>query len=336
MAVTGGTGFIGQVLVRRLVEAGENVRVIVRASSQIDELKKLPLEIVRSDLGKESSLTEALSGCQQLYHLAAYARNWSSDPKAFYQVNVQGLKNILEAAKKSGLKRVVYVSSSVVYGPSLTDTVSEASDRKDFPYLTEYEESKALSERIIPEYLKSGLEIVIAKPTRVFGPGKLTEANSVTRMIYWYLRYRICLLLDQGKQIGNYVFVEDVVRGLKLIMEKGRSGENYILGAENISLSGFFNILREVSGRKALRFKISIPLALYLARFESWKARTFGWYPLITEGWVKTFLQNWSFSHRKASLELGYDPRNLREGLRQTCEWLGFRSKETGNNIKAE
>jgi len=324
VAVTGATGFIGQVLVKKLVEAGEKVRVIVRAESQLAGLKKLPVEINQADLSDEKSLLKALSQCQRIYHLAAYARNWSPTPEDFYRINVNGLKNILEAASKSGLKRVVYVSSSVVNGPSSGEAVSESSPRKCPGYFTEYEKSKALSEKIIPEFLQRRLEIIVAKPTRVFGPGKMTEANSVTRMIRMYLRYHFCLILNNGKEIGNYVYVDDVVEGLRLAMDKGRPGEDYILGGENISLSGFFDTLEEISGRKGLRIKIPTQMALLLSRFESWKAKKLGFYPLITEGWVRTFLQDWAFSHKKASMELGYQPKSLKEGLRLTCAWLGY------------
>ena len=327
IGVTGGTGFIGQTLVRKLVEVGKKVRVVARASSQVDDLVRLPVEIVRAELSEPDSLRQALSGCQQLYHLAAYARNWAPETETFYRINVEGLRNILEASIESSLKRVVYVSSSVANGPSLNGSVSESTQRDSLPYFTEYEKSKALSEKIIPAYLDRGLEIVVAKPTRVYGPGKLTEANSVTRMIRSYLKYRVCLILNQGREIGNYVYIDDVVEGLKLMMEKGRSGEDYILGGENISLGGLFDTLEEVSGKGALRIKISIPLALTTAGFESWKAKALGLYPFITESWVRTFLQNWSFSHEKASQELGYQPKDLKEGLQLTCKWLGYNYK---------
>jgi len=325
--VTGGTGFIGQVLLSQLVEEGEKIRLLVRASSQVDDLTKFPLEIVRTDFDNADSLSVALSGCDQLYHLAAYARNWAPDKKTFFQANVEGLRNVLEASVKCGLKRVVYVSSSVSKGPSQEGLMSESTSRHNIPYLTEYEESKALSERIIPEYISRGLEIIVAKPTRVYGPGKLSEANSVTRMVRSYLKYRICLILNHGQEIGNYVYVNDVAEGLRLMMKKGRPGEDYILGGENISLSGFFDTLEAVSGRKALRLRIAVPLALSIARFETWKAKTLRIYPLITEGWVRTFLQNWAFSHEKAARELGYRPKNLTEGLKLTCRWLGLEPK---------
>lgn len=322
VAVTGGTGFIGQVLVRQLVESGQKVRLIIRKSSQPGPLSSLPLETSIAELSDINSMTRALSGCSELYHLAAEARNWSPDPEAFKKVNVEGLKNVLHACLNSGVRRVVYVSSSVVKGPSAGQPVEETSSRGNIPYYTLYEESKALSEEIIPDFLRRGLEILVARPTRVYGPGKLSEANSVTRLIRIYLKFRAAIILNKGEETGNYVYVEDVASGLRLMMEKGQNGEDYILGGENISLKSFYDLLEEVSGVKALRICIPAGFARKLARFESWKASHFGLYPLITEGWVETFLQNWAFSHKKASQHLGYQPISLRKGLELTCRWL--------------
>lgn len=327
IAVTGGTGFIGKALVKQLVRYGQRVRLILRRESQLGELSSLPLETIEADLSNLNSLIQALEGCSQLFHLAAFARGWAPDSEFFRKINVEGLKNILEASISCGVQRVVYVSSSVVKGPSVEEPVTEAASRENTPFFTLYEESKALSEKIIPGFLERGLEVLIARPTRVYGPGPLTEANSVTKLIRIFLKFRLCLILDRGEEIGNYVYVEDVARGLRLMMEKGQNGEDYILGGENISLRGFYELLEEVSGVRPLKVRIPAGAARKLARFESWKAHKFALYPLITEGWVETFLQNWAFSHEKASRELGYQPLNLREGLKLTCLWLAGRKK---------
>ncbi|MCR4408812.1 MAG: NAD-dependent epimerase/dehydratase family protein [Candidatus Saccharicenans sp.] len=327
IAVTGGTGFIGRHLVRSLLSDGETLRLLVRSQPGPDWLKKLPAEKVRVDLLDPDSLKRALAGCHRLYHLAACARNWAPDDRVFYRINVEGFRNILEAALAAGLERVVYVSSSVVSGPSGSAPVTEDSSRDHIPYFTTYEASKALSEKIIPGYLNRGLEIVIGRPTRVYGPGLMSEANSVTRLIKYYLKYRFCPVLNRGQERGNYVYVEDVVAGLKLLMSSGRAGQAYFLGDENISLAGFYDLLEEVSGRRALRLRIPPSPALSLARLEGWKARKLGIYPLITESWVRTFLHNWEVSINKAQRELGYQPRGLRAGLKATCQWLGYRTK---------
>ena len=112
-------------------------------------------------------------------------------------------------------------------------------------------------------------------------------------------------------------------------MERGRPGEDYILGGENVSLYEFYRQLEEVSGRKAFKLKIGSPLAMMVAKLETLKARWLGLYPFITTSWVKTFLENWAYSHQKASEELGYQPRSLRQGLQLTCDWLGYLNKKT-------
>jgi len=326
VAVTGSTGFIGGNLVRKLLESGEKVRLLIRDTSRIQPLRDLPVEYSQADLLDKSSLIRGLKDCSRLYHLAAYAKNWAPDKEVFLRINLEGLRNILEASIEEGLKKVVYVSSSVVNGPSRDGPVSEKTSRDHIPYFTDYEESKARAEKIIPEYLAKNLEVTIARPTRVFGPGKLNEANSVTRIIKYYLKLRLCPLLDRGQQVGNYVYVDDVVEGLRLLMERGRNGEAYILGGENISLAGFYDLLEAVSGIKAIRMKIPVSLAKAVANLESWKAENFKIYPFITKGWVMTFLQNWACSHQKASLELGYQPRSLKEGLKLTLEWFGYKT----------
>ncbi len=330
VAVTGGTGFIGQVLVEKLISRGQPVRLITRKGGSAHPGRKLPTENVIADLNQVDTLKAALKGCHQVYHLAALAKTFDPEPENFYRVNVNGFRSLLEASLASGLQRVVFVSSSVVKGPSCQEPISESNLRPDIPFFTDYERSKALAEKIINEYLDKGLEVVIARPTRVYGPGPLTEANSVTRLIKGYLKYRICLILNHGQEIGNYVYVDDVAEGLQLVMDRGRPGEDYILGSENVSLNEFYQLLEEVSGRKALKLKIRIPLALMIAKLETIKARSLGLYPLITTGWVKTFLENWAFSHRKAAEELGYQPRSLREGLHLTCEWLGYLNRKMG------
>ncbi|MGQ9802067.1 MAG: NAD-dependent epimerase/dehydratase family protein [Candidatus Saccharicenans sp.] len=331
-AISGSTGFIGQHLVRSLLRDGQRLRLLVRSDRRVEEIPGCPApEVVRTDLFDLSSLKQALAGCRQLYYLAAYARNWSRDRELYFKVNVAGFRNILEAALATDLERVVLVSSSVVSGPSSSEPVTEDRRRDHIPFFTEYETSKALAEKLLPAYLDRGLEIITARPTRVYGPGLISEANSVTRLIKIYLQYRVCPLLNRGLETGNYVYVEDVVVGLKLLMTRGQSGQAYFLGDENISLAGFYNRLEQVSGRRALRLRIPSSLALAVARMESWKARKFGLYPLITEGWVRTFLQNWPVNCDKARLQLGYRPRGLTEGLRLTCEWLGYRTVSQGH-----
>ncbi len=189
-------------------------------------------------------------------------------------------------------------------------------------FYTEYEKTKYLAEIVADKYVGKGLPLVIVQPTRVYGPGKMTEGNSVTKMIDMYLRGRFRFILNKGMEIGNYVYIDDIVDGHLMAMLKGQVGQRYILGGENSSLKDFFHILREISGREFRQFQIPPNLAVLIARFEENRAKFFGSYPLISRGWVETFLRHWDFSSDKAAADLGYRFRGLGEGIRLTHDWL--------------
>jgi nucleoside-diphosphate-sugar epimerase len=141
-------------------------------------------------------------------------------------------------------------------------------------------------------------------------------------MIDLYDRGKVPVLLNHGRNIGNYVFIDDLVQGLILAMERGRPGERYILGGENASLKQLFELIDEIGGRRHIQVNLPAPLARFYARIEEKKAEWFGWYPQITPGWVETFLLDWKYTSYKAERELGYAITPLREGIRRTYEWL--------------
>ncbi len=319
--VTGATGFIGTHLVKLLARRGETVRILCRPSSDVSILNKTNIQICRGDLLDSSSIESALQGCKRLFHLAAYARVWAKNPQIFLETNVRGMKNVLEAALKSGVGRVVLTSTSVTLGPSENQAVNETTERKA-DFFTEYERSKFIAEQEALQYVAKGLDLVIVNPSRVFGPGLLNESNSVTKMIYLYLTGKWRWILGNGKRVGNYAFVNDVVQGHLLAMEAGRTGEKYILGGENVSYNDFFQILSNFSSRKYKLFHIPSALALTFAEFEKLKAAWFGKTPLITPGWIKTFLVNWAFSSAKAQSQLGYTITPLSLALETTVTWL--------------
>ena len=321
--VTGATGFIGTTLVNRLVERGHSVHALSRATSNTDGLSHERISLVRGDIMDRESLARGMEGCTQVYHLAAYAKNWSKDPAMFFRQNVDGMKNVCDAATSAGVRRIVFTSTIVVFGPTPPGVVGdEAMPRITQNYYTEYEESKAVAEKEALKLGASGLPVVIVNPTRVYGPGKLTEGNSVSLMLDMYQRGRLPILLNNGKDIGNYVLVDDLVRGHILAMEKGRIGERYILGGENVSLKGLFTIVDELTGKRHRQFSLPPRLAMVYSGLEKKKAEWLGLYPQITPGWVETFLQDWAYSSAKAQRELGYEITPLREGVGRTLEWI--------------
>ncbi len=321
--VTGATGFIGTKLVNALVRKGHTVHALSRAASNRDGLDHERIRFVKGDITDKESLRRGMEGCSQVYHLAAYAKNWAPDPSVFLAQNLDGMKNVFDAAREAGVGRTVFTSTIVVFGPTLPGVVGDEMMPRVTPrYYTEYEESKAVAEQEALQYVTRGHPIVIVNPTRVYGPGKLTEGNSVSLMIDMYDRGKVPVLLNNGVNVGNYVLVDDLVRGHILAMEQGKVGERYILGGENSSLKDLFRLVDEISGKKHIQFNLPPPIAYFYSSLEKKKAEWFGLYPKITPGWVETFLQDWAYSCRKAEEELGYTITPLREGIRLTYEWL--------------
>lgn len=332
--VTGATGFIGTLLVRKLVERGEPVRALTRrepgkSPPGLDDPRTREacasgqLEWVCGDVTQPDSLHRAAQGCRRVYHLAAYAKNWAPRREVFFEFNVGGLRNVLDAACEAGVERIVWTSTMVTLGTTRRDELADESrPRPSNVCLTTYEESKVEAERFAFERIAAGCPLVIVNPARVYGPGQLTEGNALARLIDDYDRGRFPILLNNGGNVGNYAFVDDVAEGHLLAMERGRVGERYILGGENVSLREFFRLIDEVSGRRHFQFPIFRPGALFFSWLQLKRAEWLGTYPVITPGWVRTFLADWSFTTAKAESELGYRPTSLREGLKRTVDWL--------------
>ena len=321
--ITGGTGFIGRKLIERLSPGDEAMHLLVRSQSSLTGLEKNEkIRFFYGDVTDENSVVEGMKGCDKVYHLAAYARNWSFDENKYYKVNVTGATSVFEVALKNKVEKVVFTSSCVTLGPSSDGIVTEKDWRRRDHFYTEYEKSKYLAELEALKFAERGLNLVMVNPTRVYGPGLLTEANSVTRIAQQYLDGKFPLILNRGKEVGNYAFVEDVVTGHILAMGKGRAGERYLLGGDNISLKNLFALLDEITETKHLQISIPPKIARFVGWIEEKKADIFKQYPLISRDWVDTFLQNWIYSSEKAEKELGYKYLPLKQGLKTTCDWI--------------
>ncbi|RPI05197.1 MAG: NAD-dependent epimerase/dehydratase family protein [Ignavibacteriae bacterium] len=321
--VTGSTGFIGTKLVNELVRQGHTVHALSRAASNRDGLSHERIRVVVGDIMHRESLVAGMKGCTHVFHLAAYAKNWAREKKIFYDHNVVGMKNVLAAAQQTGIERVVWTSTIVTFGPTAAGVIGdETMPRITAKYYTEYEETKAIAEQEALSMATDGYPVVMVNPTRVYGPGKLTEGNSVSLMIDQYDRGLVPILLNNGVNIGNYAYVDDLVRGHILALEKGRTGERYILGGENASLKKFYELVDEVSGKKHYQINLPPKVGLAYGGIQKFAADTFGLYPQITTGWVETFLQDWAYTCAKAERELGYTITPLKEGIRQTYEWI--------------
>jgi farnesol dehydrogenase len=319
--VTGATGYIGEQLTQRLIQEGHTVHALYRSETKAVGLQQKGAFLFKGDLLDRSSLDAAAKGCDAIFHVAAFAKPWDKDPQTFYRYNVEGSKNVFDAAQKAGTRKVVFTSTAGVISPSDGKPSDETTPRK-LDYFTDYERSKAQAEALCAQYIRAGMEIVTVNPTRVYGPGLLSDSNGVTRMVKLYLEGKFRLLPGNGKSVGNYVFVEDVIDGHLRAMQRGSNGERYILGGDNLSFLDFFDRLARLTGREMRMIKVPIPLMNFVAKMMEIRANLTGAPPLLTPPWVKKYLYNWELSSQKAQQELGYQPTPVEHGLEKTVRWI--------------
>ncbi len=325
--VTGATGFIGSALVRALADSGHTVHALFRSRSKTPAIEQAHVRLFKGNILDLKSIERAMRGCHCVFHTAAMTKIWSKKPNQYHDINVIGTKNVLEAALHLGIKNVVITSTAGVFGPSLDGCVDENTVKKTECF-TEYEKTKTQADSLALSYIEKGIRIVMVCPTRVYGPGLIKESNSTTRMIQLYIKGRWRIIPGSGKNIGNYVYIDDVVKGHILAMEKGLPGEKYILGGENISYSGFFNTLKKVSQKDSVLFKLPLFIMIFLSFSMKCLAKWFNVYPLITPEMVKKLTCDWTVSSDKAVRELGYSPISLETGIKKTIEWLKSIKKE--------
>ena len=321
--ITGANGFIGQRLCERLSLEGHKIKCLVRSEEKFSPLSHLDgVTPVIGDLGNNKILEEGVKGCDTVFHLAAYAKPWSRDKSLSYRINVKGTENLLSAALHGGVKRFVFTSSAAVIGPSPgVEPINEDYPR-EVPFFNEYEETKAEAEELVRSYCRDGMETVIVNPPRVYGPGPENESNSMTKIIRLYSIGKWRILPGDGKCVGNYVLVDDVVKGHILAAINGRPGNRYIIGGENITFRQLFKILAELTGKRRRLIPFPVWMMRAVAGFMEGLASVTGIPPLITVPWVKKYLNHWSLSSNKAMTDLGYTNTPFREGARITLEWL--------------
>jgi farnesol dehydrogenase len=319
--ITGATGFIGNKLALRLANEGHTIHALIRSQHKQQLLDHPNIKLFLGRLMDEVSLRKAIRGCDQIYHLAAFADVWSKNPYKFFEINALGTEKILDIAKECGVQKSVITSTAGVIGPSDHGPVNETTIRL-VDYFNEYESSKAYSESLIKDRVRSGEHIVVVSPTRVFGPGIRSKSNSVTKMIEGYTRGKWRVIPGKGDKVGNYVYVDDVIEGHIRAMDKGISGERYLLAGDNVTFDEFFQRVRQISNKNYRLFHFPIPLMMAFTRIAYVVSRSLGKAPPITTKWVRKFLHDWDTDNTKAVQELGMQFTSLNEGIEKILQWL--------------
>lgn len=320
--VSGATGFIGSRLALRLADSGHQVHALYRDESKVSVIQHSNIALFKGDILDYKSLVKAIVGCEHIYHAAAYAKVWDKDPSSIYRLNIEGSMNVIRAGISAGVRKIVCTSTAAVLGPSLPGKSVDENTPRPLNYFVDYESSKAILEETLQTLSMAGTEIVVVNPTRVYGPGVLSESNGVARLIQRYIRGKWRIIPGDGSSIGNYVYVEDVVTGHILAMEKGNPGERYILGGANISYNEFFRELSMLTKKHYFMIHIPIPFLHLISEIMFFMARISGRAPLITPALMRKYYHNWNVSSVKAEKELGYHPVDFKTGAGLTIEWL--------------
>ncbi|RMF82237.1 MAG: NAD-dependent epimerase/dehydratase family protein, partial [Nitrospirae bacterium] len=317
--VTGATGFVGAAVARRLSAAGHRLRCLVRPTSDRAALAGLPVELVEGDLLDPASLRRAAAGCRYCFHVAADYRLWAPDAERLYRTNVDGTRELLRAAAEAGVERIVYTSSVATLGLHADGTpADEATPSGLEQMIGPYKRSKYLAEAEALRLAREGAPVVIVNPSTPVGPGD-RRPTPTGRLILDAARGAMPAYVDTGL---NIVHVDDVAEGHLLALARGRVGERYILGGENLTLREILAEVAALTGRRPPRIRLPHAAVLPVAYLsEAWARLTRGPEPRATVDGVRMARKRMFFTSAKAERELGYRPRPARQALRDAVAW---------------
>lgn len=318
--VTGGTGFVGANLVRLLAEQGFRVRALARKGSDRRNLAGLDIDIIEGDLFDKAALARGCKNARYVFHLAADYRIWVRNPREMYEVNVDGTNNVLKEARSAGAERVIHCSSVACVKPA-HDRSNAGEDScyvSDQELISHYKKSKFLAERLALDEAASGSPVIVVNPSAPMGPYDI-KPTPTGRIIVDFLNGRMPSYIDTGL---NLVDVRDAARGHYLAAVKGRPGERYILGGENLTLKALLDLLGEIAGVPPPRFKTPYAVALLFGALDTARAQIFNAEPVAPLDAVRMARHYMWFDSSKARRELGYAPTPIRKALADAVSWF--------------
>jgi dihydroflavonol-4-reductase len=320
--VTGASGFIGSAVTRNLVDRSLEVVTLVEPQADIANLDGLPVKQVTGDVRSAADVQGATAGCKAVFHVAALYRFWARDPGDFYAVNVDGTRNVLQAARGAGVGRLVYTSTVGTLGLERVSGDGSA-DEAAFPDVRHlygsYKRSKYVAEHEVLRAAAEGLSVSLVLPTFPLGPGDRTPTPT-GQLVLDYLNGRVPGYVDT---VLNVAHVDDVARGHVLALEHGTRGRSYILGGENLTLQRLLGELATVTGLPAPRLKVPRALSLAVAAVsETVEGRMLRRHPSIPLEAARMSTSRMAFDDTRARHELGYSSRPAREALEESARWF--------------
>jgi len=317
--VTGATGFVGAAVARRLLGNHWQVRVLARRGSDRRNLQGLDVEVIDGDLTDVESLKHAVRGCEGLFHVAADYRLGARDPAQLYRTNVDGTRNVLSAAHRSGVQRIVYTSSVATIGIPADGTPGDEGTANSLENMIgHYKRSKYLAEEVAREAAREGISVVIVSPSTPVGPGDL-KPTPTGQLVLDAAAGKMPAYVDTGL---NIVHVDDVAAGHLLAYERGKAGERYILGGEDMSLRNILVQIAALVGRKPPRVRLPYGVVLPIAYAAEGFARISGRSGRITLEGVRMSRKRMFFSSAKAARELGYTARPPVHAFEDAIRWF--------------
>jgi dihydroflavonol-4-reductase len=315
--VTGAAGFLGSHLTRQLVARREDVRVLLRPSSQNRAIADLPLEYVTGDLRDTASLDRAMKGVKRVFHVAADYRLWARHSQEIYDSNVGGTKNILAAAKRAKVEQFIYTSTVATIAVDRPSQPNESTDAKLEEMVGHYKRSKWLAEREALTAAKEGLPVIVAMPTTPVGPWDW-KPTPTGKIIVDFLNGKMPGYVETGL---NFVGVEECAAGHLLIAEKGQVGQRYLLGGENMTLKQLLDTLAKLTGLPAPSLKIPHGLALSVAYASTIFSRMIGKAPGIPVEGVKIAQHTMFVDCSRARKEMGFQAGPISAALDRAVRW---------------
>jgi dihydroflavonol-4-reductase len=319
--VTGGTGFLGSHVARVLAEQGAELRLLVRPTSDLRNLEGLNADRVVGDLRDSAAIAKALSGCDVVFHVAADYRLWVRDPTEMYRSNVEGTRSLLEAARNQGVRRVVYTSSVATMGFSANHGVvaDEQSPVDIADMIGHYKRSKFMAEQVATEAARSGVDVVIVNPTTPIGERDI-KPTPTGRIVLDFLKRKFPAYVETGL---NLVDATECAHGHVQALEKGRSGERYILGGENLTLKQILDRLAAITGLKSPTVKLPYVFAFATGVVDEMvTGRLLRREPRATIDAVRMGRKMMFVSSAKAERELGWRTVPVDGALRRSVEWF--------------